>query len=166
MTKLIEDIAAQSDWLVKAFEDDGLKLDYSIKSLVEVDRFFLRNTKNGKPKRGGRLATRHYSTILFSIGAYIGQTIIQHVPGASWETDDEDPAGAAKIQVRFPDGMSIWPVLKVGKRFKLGMEEAIYPYVAVLLGPYLEESLDNAYWTAMREEEKEEQRSTPWWKFW
>ena len=38
---LLEDIKTQSDWIVKAFEYDGLKLDYSIESIIEIDKFLL-----------------------------------------------------------------------------------------------------------------------------
>ena len=119
--------------------------------------------KDGKPKRRGRLAS-NYGFVLFSIGAYIGETIIKNVPGTSWKTDDEDPEGEANIQIILPDGASVLPVQRAGKRFQLGKEEAIYPFVAVTLGRYTGETFDESFWQITREEEA--RLDKPWWKFW
>jgi hypothetical protein len=51
MGTLKEDIKFQSDWITKAFAEDGFTLDYSIDSIIEVDRFFTKNMKNGQPKK-------------------------------------------------------------------------------------------------------------------
>ena len=55
MGTLLEDIKTQSDWIVKAFGADKLNLDYTIHSFIEIDKFFNKHSKNGKPIRGGRL---------------------------------------------------------------------------------------------------------------
>jgi hypothetical protein len=65
MATLIEDIKSQSQWIVKAFAADGFKLDYSIDSIIEVDRFFVANMKNGQPKKGGRLYGKGFGPKLF-----------------------------------------------------------------------------------------------------
>lgn len=67
MATLKEDIKSQSDWIVKAFEADGFKLDYTIESIIEVDRFFEVNIKNGKPKKGGRLYGKGFGPKLFQL---------------------------------------------------------------------------------------------------
>jgi hypothetical protein len=70
MGTLKEDIKLQSDWIVKAFAADGFKLDYTIDSIIEVDRFFTKNMKNGQPRKGGRLYGKGFGPILFSIGSF------------------------------------------------------------------------------------------------
>lgn len=50
MATLQEDIIRQSDWIIKAFESDGYKLDYSIHSFIEIDRFLEKNLIDGNPK--------------------------------------------------------------------------------------------------------------------
>jgi hypothetical protein len=50
MGTLKEDIKSQSDWIVKAFAADDFKLDYTIDSIIEIDRFFVKNMKDGQPK--------------------------------------------------------------------------------------------------------------------
>lgn len=129
MARLIDDIRSHSDWLVKAFAADGLKLDYTIDSLIEVDWFFVRNLENGQPKKGGRIPEEGFGSILFSIGSYVGETIIRNVNGAEWMADDDDPDGEVNLSLKLPGGEQIWPVQKVMKRFQKGGEDAIYPYV-------------------------------------
>lgn len=65
MATLREDIKSRSDWIVEAFAADGFKLDFTIDSIVEVDRFFTVNMKNGRPKKGGRLYGKGFGPKLF-----------------------------------------------------------------------------------------------------
>ena len=129
MGTLKEDIKAQSNWIVKAFAADGFKLDYTIDSIMEVDRFFVKNMENGKPKKGGRFYGKRVGSILFSIGSYVGETIIKNVSGSEWITDDNDPQGELTVSLKLPNGGQIFPIQKVMKRFQNGSEDAIYPYV-------------------------------------
>jgi hypothetical protein len=79
MGTLIEDIKLQTDWIIKAFNSDGLILDYSINSFIQLDKFFEIHSKIGKAVPGGRLS-QNLGNILFSIGGYIGEIIIKNVP--------------------------------------------------------------------------------------
>lgn len=66
MATLKEDINSQSKWIVKAFAADNFKLDYTIESIIEIDRFFKENMRDGKPKKGGRLVEILVSEIRLS----------------------------------------------------------------------------------------------------
>src|SRR5437588_680957 len=127
MGTLTEDIDKHSDWLVKAFAEDHMYLDYSIGSLIEIDRFFNKHTINGMPVKGGRLSEK-VGFVLFSIGAYVGDCLVKNVKDSKWVTDDNDPDGEMFISVLFPDGGTVWPMQRVLKRFKMGSEESIYVY--------------------------------------
>lgn len=118
MGTLKQDIKEQSKWAVKAFAADNLKLDYSIRSFIEIDKFFNKHTSNGKAKSGGRLS-RNLGGILFSIASYIGETIIKKVPGSVWMTDDNDPQGELTISVKLPGEIIIFPMARVMKRFQM-----------------------------------------------
>lgn len=131
MGTLKEDIQSQFEWIVKAFAADGFVLDYTIDSIVEVDRFFMKNMENNQPRKGGRLYGKGFGPILFSIGAYVGETIIKNVKGCEWITDDNDPQGELKVTLRLPKNGNIWPIQRVMKRFENGSEDSIYPYVHV-----------------------------------
>jgi hypothetical protein len=165
MGTLKQDIKNQAEWIVKAFAADKFKLDYSLESLIEVDRFFIKNMKNGKPKKGGRLAKKGFGPILFSIGSYVGETIIKNVKGSKWITDDNHPEGELKVSLRLPNGGEIWPIQKVIKRFENGGEEAIYPYVHTVTKEFTKQPFIEEYWT-LTAENKEPENSKPWWKFW
>lgn len=99
MATLLQDIKTQSDWVITAFAADKLKLDYSIHSFIEIDKFFNKHSKNGKAVRGGRL-TQNLGSIVFSLGSYVGQTIIKNVSGAAWQTDDNDPESEITASVK------------------------------------------------------------------
>ena len=165
MATLKEDIKAQSEWIVKAFADDGFKLDHTIDSIIEVDRFFAANMKNGQPKKTGRLYGKGFGPVLFSIGSYVGETIIKNIKGAEWITDDNDPEGELKVSLKLPDGGEISPVQKVMKRFQNGSEDAIYPYVHMVTKEFTNLPFNQEFWIMTAEKDEPETKKS-WWKFW
>lgn len=166
MGTLKEDIKKQSDWIVKAFEYDGLKLDYTIESIVEIDRFFALNMKDGKPKKGGRLSKRGFGGVLFSMGSYVGETIIRNINGTEWLTDDNDPQGELKVAIKLPDETIVFPIQKVMKRFQNGTEDSIYPYIKSVTQNFIDFSSDVDFWNIISEAENTELPKKAWWKFW
>ena len=166
MATLREDIKTQSDWIVKAFGADGFKLDYTIDSIIEVDRFFTVNMKNGQPKKGGRLYGKGFGPKLFSIGSYVGETIIKNVKGADWVTDDNDPQAELNVFLQLPNDGQIWPIQKVMKRFQNGSEDAIYPYVHMVTKEFTNLPFKEEFWTVTAETDDEPEQTKPWWKFW
>ena len=165
MGTLKEDIKSQSDWIVKAFAADGFKLNYTIDSVIEVDRFFAKNMKDGQPRKGGRLSGKGFGPIFFSIGAYVGETIVKNVKGAEWITDDNDPKGELNVSLKLPDGGEIWPIQKVMKRFQDGSEDAVYPYVHTATKEFTNLPFKEEFWKLTAETAEPEQ-TKPWWKFW
>lgn len=165
MATLIEDIKSQSNWIIRAFGADGFKLDYSMDSILEVDRFFEVNMKNGKPKKGGRLFGKGFGPILFSIGSYVGETIIRNVNGADWVTDDNDPQAEINVYLKLPNGSQIWPIQKVIKRFQYGSEDAVYPYVHMVTKEFTNLPFNDEFWT-IKTETNLHKHKKPWWKFW
>lgn len=163
MATLLEDIEVQAEWLAKAFAVDNLKLDYTIHSLIKVDKFFNRNTKDGKAVKGGRFS-QNLGAIIFSIGSYVGQTIIKTIPGATWETDDNDPQGELTAAVKLPDGTIMWPMRKVLRRFQNGSEDSIYVYGHHVTKDLTKEEFDLNYWNIDKDNYSVPKRA--WWKFW
>lgn len=158
METLKEDINKQAGWIVKAFAEDNLRLDFTIRSFIEIDKFFINNSVGGKAKPGGRLSKNLGGTI-FSIGSYVGNTIIRTVPGSVWETDDEAATGEIDVAVKLPGGGIIWPVQRVMKRFKNGSEDSIYVYGYEITKVFTGEEFDSSYWKATQEKKSR-------WKFW
>jgi hypothetical protein len=166
MASLQEDIKTSSDWIVKAFGSDKLRLDHSVESLKLLDDFFDKHSANGKAKPNGRLS-QNLGATLFSIGSYLGETIIRNVPGSSWRTNDEDPQGEVDAEVVLPDGTTLWPMQRVIKRFKEGAEDGIYAYGAVAI----REMGPGGYWKKIKQTVDARNASKvrakkPWWKFW
>jgi hypothetical protein len=155
MATLLEDINTYSDWIIQAFAADQLKLDHSIQSFIEIDKFFNKHVKDGKAVEGGRF-TQNRGAILFSLGAYVGQTIIKNVPGSEWITDDNDPQGEVTATLQLPDGMHLFPMQRMIKRFQDGPEDAIYPYGYTLTSKYTGQPFDRSFWQIMSDNEKKD----------
>jgi hypothetical protein len=139
----------------------GVALD----SLIEVDRFFSQNMKAGKPKQGGRLYEKGFRPKLFSIGSYVGETIIKNVKGAEWITDNNDPKAELNVFLKLPNDGQIWPIQKVMKRFQNGSEDAIYPYVHMVTKEFTNLPFKEEFW-ALTAENYEQEQTKSWWKFW
>ena len=163
MATLKEDIKKQSEWTVMAFKTDGYKLDYSIHSLIEVDKFLQKNLTNGRPKRGGRLS-KNFGGVIFSISSYVAETLLKNIPESKLVTDDDDPKGEVNFSVEFGDTVC-WPGQRVIKRIQNGLEDGIYPYARAVAVNYISDKFDESFWEIGKDEDSN-QDSKPWWKFW
>jgi hypothetical protein len=163
MGTLLQDIKTQSDWIVKAFSADKLKLDYTIHSFIEIDKFFNKHSKNGTAVKGGRLS-KNLGAIVFSLGSYVGQTVVQNVSGAVWQVDDNDPQGEITASVKLPNGTIVFPMQRVMKRFQNGSEDSVYVYGHHITKDYMDEPFDQSYWDIETREELTPKK--PWWRFW
>ena len=163
MATLLEDIKKQSEWTVKAFQTEGMKLDYSLESLLEIDRFVQKYSKNGQPIKGGRLS-KNLGGIIFSMAAYIGETLIKNVPNSHWVTHDNDPYGELNIMVELGNGNICWPGQKLVKRIQNGLEDGIYPYAIFLTDTKQDSKYDGAFWRIATEVPPIEPKK-PWWRF-
>ncbi len=174
MGTIVEDIKKQSELIVEAFKEDGFYLDYSINSTMQIDKFFFANMEGAEPKKNGRLPKKGVESILFSIGSYLGETIIKNIPGSKWVADNNDPEVEMNVLVKLPSGVEVWPIIKVFKRFQVGREESIYPYAYEICKnfagkDYTKEPFDDSFWNLeedVKTEQLEKKNSKPWWKFW
>lgn len=123
--KLSDDIRASTRWVILALLSSGYKADLAVESMREIDRFFdEQNTPDG-------ILSKNRGTILFSIGCYIGESIINNF-GGCWITDDNDPQGEMNIAVKLLDGTTLFPVQRCMKRYQNGADDSIYAYVYAL----------------------------------
>ena len=122
---LAQDIVVAEEWVVKALKASEYQADYTLESMKEIDRFF---DEQSTPE--GILA-KNRGQIIFSLGAYVGETAIK-LYGGQWLTDDADPQGEITIAVKLADGTTIWPVVKCMKRYEAGAEESLYAYLYAL----------------------------------
>ena len=119
---LLGDIPKAEGWLVENMNASGYRLDGTIESFRELDRFF-----DEQSRPGGLLADGKHGSKLFAVGSYMGQVFVQQLGGA-WETDDEDPEGEANIAVRLPNRSLVWPVRRAINRLRNGAEDGLYVY--------------------------------------
>ncbi len=129
---LSEDIKIASSWIIMALNSSGYKVDLTIESLKEIDRFFIENLDDDthKPKKGG-LLSQDTGKRSFAIGSLIGEIAIKNY-GGEWITNDRDPQGEVNIAVKMTNGTVIWPVKRVMKRFKEGSHNDMYSYIKTL----------------------------------
>lgn len=163
MASLLEDIGIQSEWITRIFAAEKLKLDFTVNSFITIDKFFNKKDKTGKTVRSGRL-NQNRGAIIFSLGAYVGQTFIKNIPGAVWLTDDNDPQGEMTVCVKFPDGTTVRPMHMVMKRFQKGPEDSLYVRGHHLTKDYTNEPFIEACWEIAIEENYSTAKS--WWNFW
>ena len=158
MATIKEDILTFSDMIVKGFKADKLNLDYTLTSFKDVDKFYDLHSKNGERIEGGRFA-KNLGQILFALGAYIGQTVIEIIPGTVWETDEKDPEGEINATIKLPDGTIAWPMQRAIKRFRNGEEDGIFAY-----GYHIIQSHKDIQELLTKEEAS--RMTKPWWKVW
>jgi len=131
---LLEDIKTASQWVLGALNSSGYKVDKSIESLKEIDRFFNEHVDDTmhKPLQGGLLA-ENMGQKLFAVGSLVGEIIINEY-GGQWVTDDSDEQGEINISVKLENGPTMWPVQRVMKRCLQGPENDIYNYAMAVVG--------------------------------
>lgn len=161
MPQLNKDITAASEWITQCFGSIGLKLDYSLDSIMHIDGFLQMSMANSQPIPGTILAS-NFGQILFGLGAYLGETIIRHAPGAAWMANGEDPQTEVNVMIQLPDGGQLWPMMKVIKRAQNGFEDSVYPYAYEITKPYGEFPFNAAFWDIGNLKSAKK----PWYKFW
>lgn len=129
---LIEDIPIASEYLVKYFKESNIDLDYSTKSIEQIDKFIDENIENGNVKPNSKLSEK-YGYKIFAISSYVGEVLIRNSKNAKWITDDNDVAGELNITVEFENGGQVFPAQKVMKRIKNGSEDGLDGYVYLVL---------------------------------
>lgn len=160
MPTLQDSIIHHSTWIVKAFAVDRLRLDYTVRSFMEMDKYFQLHAREGKPLPGGRLQ-RNIGHIIYCMGAYAGETIIRQAAGSRWSALEDDPDGEFHAQIIMPDRQRINPMQLMWDRFQKGPEHALYPYFYDLLQPYMQEPFDESFWTLLPP--REEKFRWKWW---
>ena len=123
---LKENLVEAYNLLIEELQSLGYKLDFSIESLKEIDRFLDENIEDDKIKPDGFLS-QDLSQRTFTIGSYVGEVIRRKCDG-EWITDDKDPQGETYMEVKLSNGDSILPVVRVIKRIKNSAQYGIYEF--------------------------------------
>jgi hypothetical protein len=99
---------------------DGTVLDYSPNSLKSIDKIVLNLRRDG-------LKPEEIPGILFILGAYVGEVIVRHIPGAQWSEPPKEAqaGGLTVIGVTTKDGIFWNPVGKVHKLLMNGEVDSV-----------------------------------------
>jgi hypothetical protein len=111
-----------ADIVASAKNIDGVTLDYSVKSLEEVDRIIGRFHEQGK-------TVEEIAETVFGLGCYVGEVFVKNV-GGSWlaatQEEIENVYGVPLI-VQLKNQVTANPIGKIIKRLENGDEDNI-PY--------------------------------------
>ncbi len=122
---IYQDIEAAAAQIATELGDHGYRLDFSLASLAEVDRFFDQNSALD-PDEGDSLLAGHLGPWLFALGAYAGEVVRGQIGGHwHWAGADDDPEAATETELVLVDGSLIFPLQKVWKRLMYGGDEAM-----------------------------------------
>ena len=131
---LEDDIGAYQVWLSLAMNSSGYRImpyaEATLSSLSEIDRFLKEQSSDD-----GIIRKNGIDKILFALGCYVGEAIINDMHGR-WITNDSDPCGRMNISVRLDDGSEIFPVKEIYYIFENEPEKGIRSRLAELLIEY------------------------------
>lgn len=162
MTTILEEIKKGSVYTINEFSDKGIELDFSMMSLIAIDELIISSTKNGEIIKRSWFYKNHIDKI-FSVAAYLGETIIKNTEAAKWYTNDQDPKGKNNIEIHFLHGIKSWPMLKVIDRINNGLEDSLYLYGLSLTkkqGKLEDEEAFSQLSTILQKK----QTKKPWWR--
>jgi len=125
-SRIVQDVQEAAAWIATALAASGYRADFTMESLLDVDRFFNEHSQAGKAIPGG-LLSEDLGSRIFAMGSYIGETI-RRCFGGEWHGSDADPEAEVNVELILPDGVRIWPIQRAMKRFKNGREDSIVAY--------------------------------------
>ena len=100
MTPLQNSEKEQLEWIKEIFISENLNLDYTVKSIIDVDIFLAKfNNKFNKGTFKGKYKNETFA-ILYSLSLYIGELLIILLPKSRWINDYSDescPLGGIKF---------------------------------------------------------------------
>lgn len=112
------DMVNAKNQMIETLSKEGYTLDLSLDSLKEVDRYL--NTS---------VLPDHKGRILFSIGVYVGQILIENGCGA-WGFEHL-PTG---VEIMVEDGgKKIYPVQVVTEKYHNGKDESLFDYASKMI---------------------------------
>jgi hypothetical protein len=122
---IYDDIAAAAESIAVELTGHGFRLDFSLESLAEVDRFFDQNSALDADTTDSLLIAR-LGQWLFGLGSYCGEVVRREIGGSwRWEGLNDDKAADTDTELVLVDGSIIFPLQRVWKRLMSGEEESM-----------------------------------------
>jgi hypothetical protein len=149
MSNYIEIAEQDAGNTARALARAGYRVDYSLGSLGEIDRFLEDQAPQGIAKPGGMLAADPGQRV-FALGAYVGEVIRREFNGR-WYCPVDSAEGAVALEVRLPDGRVVQPVEWVIRRWKQGPGASLYRVGLQLMACHVLTPRDGVSWLAPEE---------------
>lgn len=146
-----KDNETQIQWIVKIMAEQGHSLDFSIHSLLEIDKFLQTNFKNSFLSSGSKLKKNIFSDfeIVYSLALYI-ENILLEIPNTSVITQHDEEYNHTVYGLRIQNKFDVFTEQKLMKRIKNGFSESIYPFYYEITKDYFNEEFDSNFYEIER----------------
>jgi len=142
MKTVRENILNNTTGIVEYFKSKRILLDYSIDSFRSIDIFI---DQQKSSKESPESSSNFSESMLFSLGAYIGETIVRNVANSSWVIDDDSQHENKNPIIKLSNGRLIDPVEQVINRFNHGATYELYAFGATIHNEVSKET----YWSKL-----------------
>ncbi len=125
MGTIYEDIVTAADQIATELGEHGYRLDFTLASLAEVDRFLDENADPGSTATDTLLSGR-LGPWMFGLGSYSGEVLRRAIGGEwRWVGLDDDKAASTDTELVLVDGSLVFPLQRIWKRLMSGDEESM-----------------------------------------
>ena len=133
MGTIYEDIALAADQISAELTTHGYRLDFSLASLAEVDRF-LDEHANPDTHATDTLLSDRLGPWMFALGSYSGEVLRRAIGGQwRWSGADDDKAASTDTELVLVDGSLVFPLQRVWKRLMHGDDDAMAAWGAEMV---------------------------------
>lgn len=156
-----KDNKSQIEWLISVMSENGFNLDYTIHSLIEIDKFIQLNYINGKLLRSSKFRKHTFSDyiICHSLTLYI-EKILLKIPEVTEISTYDEIYNQTFYGLRIGN-IEVYTEQKIIKRTQNGFSSSLYPYYYELTKQYFNEEFRNSFY-----ETKTLKTLKAWWDFW
>ena len=120
--------------LIAEFKKESIDLDYSLKSLIEIENY-LSKTINGPTIKKNSIFANDTDSKAFALGSYLGEVIRKNSFGVRWNIENLDsPIG---IFQETPNGAKALTVNKAYKRIYEGEADNLHQFASYMMSNLL-----------------------------
>ncbi len=152
---------SQIEWLIKIMAKEGFVLDSTIKSFIEIDKFFQLNYKNGELLR--RSAFKEHSLSFFviyhSLTLYIEEILLK-IPETKIITEHDEVLNETFYGV-LVGNIEVYTLQKLINRAHNGFSHSLYPFYFEVTKSYFNEDFQNSFY-----EIEKLKPAKVWWQIW
>ncbi len=156
-----KDNKSQITWLIRIMAENGFNLDSTIHSVIEIDKFFQLNYRNGRLLRHSNFRKHIFSdyVICHSMTLYI-EEILQKIPNTKVISDHDEEYNHTVYGLKIGN-IEIYTEQKLLERAQYGFSHSLYPYYYEVTKEYFNEDFQESFY-----EIENLNTLKAWWKIW